>query len=111
MSHGPKFLAKRAQWEAWHVANPEFWVEFDARSKFSQDHHKRRLSAWCIVNFMRWERALPTAEDAFAVGNDFIAFFARKWMAADPLARGRFFKLKQMIDEDLRLTKKECGVL
>ena len=85
---------KRKWWE-WHKQNPHVYELFE---KFTLDAISKghdRLSAWLIVNRIRWETAVETRGDDFKISNDFIAYYARLFMHNHPRYEG-FFKTKQL---------------
>jgi hypothetical protein len=85
---------KRKWWE-WHKQNPHVYELFE---KFTLDAISKghdRLSAWLIVNRIRWETAVETRGDDFKISNDFIAYYARLFMHNHPRYEG-FFKTKTL---------------
>ena len=57
-----------------------------------------QLSAWLIINRIRWEVAMETSGDDFKISNDFIAYYARLFHAYHPEHQG-FFRTKKLKDE------------
>jgi len=51
------------------------------------------------MNRMRWETALQTTGDEFKIRNDFIAYYARLFMAYHPEHEG-FFRIKRMKEDE-----------
>ena len=83
------------KWWEWHKQNPHVYDLFE---KFTLDAISKghdRLSAWLIVNRIRWETAVETRGDDFKISNDFIAYYARLFMHNHPRYEG-FFKTKQL---------------
>lgn len=56
------------------------------------------LSAWLIVNRIRWEVAMETSGDDFKISNDFIAYYARLFHAKNKQHEG-FFRTKKLKEE------------
>lgn len=79
----------------WDAKNPEFYKLFSrfALSAYGAGH--KRISAWLIVNRIRWETAIETKGEPHKVPNDFIALFARKMMAEYPFV-GELFATRPM---------------
>jgi hypothetical protein len=70
----------------------------------SRGHSK--LSAWLIVNRIRWETTIVTAGSDFKISNDFIAYYSRLFMYHNPQYRG-FFAVKTLTGEDDTWWKRE----
>ena len=89
-----------AKWKRWHKENPEFYELFSrfTREAISKGH--RNLSAWLIVNRIRWETSIMTTGNEFKISNDFIAFYARHWRETYPMHKD-LFNVKRMIGETL----------
>ena len=58
----------------------------------------RNLSAWLIVNRIRWETSIETTGDDFKISNDFIAYYSRLFMHDHPQYKG-FFRTKTLKSE------------
>ena len=58
----------------------------------------RNLSAWLIVNRIRWETSVETQGDDFKINNDYIAYYARLFMHHYPEYQG-FFRTKTLKSE------------
>lgn len=84
-----------AKWKRWHKENPEFYELFSrfTREAISKGHTK--LSAWLIVNRIRWETSIVTKGDDYKISNDFIALYSRLFMAENPQYAG-FFRTSAM---------------
>jgi hypothetical protein len=79
------------RWAEWDDANPEFYSLFEKFSLEAAAAGHRRLSAWLVVNRIRWERQVHCGiKQDFAIPNDFIALFARKFMKYHPQHEGFF---------------------
>lgn len=90
----PKPPLKYRWWE-WHKANPEFYELFEKFTLEAIDKGHTRLSAWLIVNRIRWETMIVTKGDDYKVSNDYIAYFSRLFMHYHPEYDG-FFKTKEL---------------
>lgn len=78
--------------------NPKFWpmfVHFTKQAVLVRG--RRKISAWLIVNRMRWEVWFDTVDNhyPFKISNDYIALCARKFLAEHPEC-GSCFNLKPM---------------
>ena len=84
-----------AKWKRWHKENPEFYELFSRFTKEAISKGHRNLSAWLIVNRIRWETSIVTRGDDYKIRNDFIALYSRLFMAENPQYAG-FFRTKPM---------------
>tara|TARA_R110000796_G_scaffold43000_2_gene105861 strand:- start:4219 stop:4494 length:276 start_codon:yes stop_codon:yes gene_type:complete len=85
----------KQKFDDWHKENPEVYVLFCKFTLQASERGHKRLSAWMIVNRIRWETAVVTTGDDYKVSNDFIALYARKFMEDYPKYKG-FFVTKEM---------------
>ena len=83
------------KWWAWHKENPEFYELFKRFTFQAIQKGHRRLSAWLIVNRIRWETMIVTTGNEYKISNDFIALYARLFMHEYPDYKG-FFRTKPM---------------
>lgn len=88
----------KRKWWAWHKANPHVYELFERFTFEAIRHGHKNLSAWLIVNRIRWETSVVTQGDDFKVSNDFIAYYARYFMHLHPAYRG-FFRTKPLKHE------------
>ena len=88
----------KLKWWRWHNANPDVYDMFErfALDAIRQGH--TNLSAWLIVNRIRWEVAMETSGDDFKISNDFIAYYARLFHAKNKQHEG-FFRTKKLKEE------------
>lgn len=85
---------KRRWWE-WHKKNPHVYDLFERFTMEAISKGHTHLSAWLIVNRIRWETTIATGGDDFKISNDFIAYYARLFMHNNPQFEG-FFRTKQL---------------
>ena len=83
------------KWWAWHKENPEFYELFKKFTFQAIQKGHRKLSAWLIVNRIRWETMIVTTGNEYKIPNDFIALYARLFMHEYPDYKG-FFRTKPM---------------
>ena len=76
------------------------WKLFEKFTLMAISKGHRNLSAWLVVNRIRWETSIETQGDDFKISNDFIALYARYFMHKYPQYNG-FFRTKQMKRADL----------
>jgi hypothetical protein len=88
----------KQRWWAWHKENPRVYELFDKFTREAIELGHRHLSAWLIVNRIRWETSVVTMGEDFKVSNDFIAYYARLFMALNPDYDG-FFRIKTLKSE------------
>tara|TARA_E500000318_G_C3532556_1_gene201212 strand:+ start:666 stop:977 length:312 start_codon:yes stop_codon:yes gene_type:complete len=85
----------KTKWWTWHKENPEFYELFKKFTFQAIRKGHRKLSAWLIVNRIRWEAMIVTTGNEYKISNDFIALYARLFMHEHPDYKG-FFKTKTM---------------
>jgi hypothetical protein len=90
----------KQRWWDWHKKNPHVWKLFEKFTLMAISKGHRNLSAWLVVNRIRWETSIETQGDDFKISNDFIALYARYFMHKYPQYNG-FFRTKQMKRADL----------
>lgn len=88
-------LSVKRKWWEWHKENPHVYDMFERFTLDAIAKGHKRLSAWLIVNRIRWETMVETQGDDFKISNDFIAYYARLFMHNHPEHQG-FFKTKQL---------------
>jgi hypothetical protein len=86
---------RKARWWAWHQKNPHIYELFKRFTFEAIEAGQEQSGAWLIVGRIRWETAVVTRGEDFKISNDFIAYYARHFMAEFPEHRG-FFKIKRM---------------
>lgn len=82
-------------WWQWHKQNPHVYELFKQFTLRAINRGHKNLSAWLIVNRIRWETSIETTGVDFKISNDYIAFYARLFMAEHPQYDG-FFRIKEM---------------
>lgn len=85
----------KVKWWRWHKANPHIYELFKKFTLQAIRSGHYRLSAWLIVNRIRWETTVETKGNDFKISNDYIAFYARLFMHDYPEFDG-VFKVKNM---------------
>lgn len=85
----------KQRWWSWHKENPHVYELFERFSKEAINKGHTRLSAWLIINRIRWETMVETSGDDFKISNDYIAYYARLFMAYNPEHEG-FFRTKEL---------------
>lgn len=89
----------RESWEAWDRKNPKFYELFERFTFEAIASGKTKLSAWLIVNRIRWEaEILSTGDNKYKISNNFIAFYSRRFMAQHP-QWSNLFKTKEMSND------------
>mgnify|MGYP003342174344 CR=1 FL=1 len=69
--------------------NPATFQFFEQFSLQMIQRRPKRGSAWMVANRVRWETAM-THDEVYKVSNDFIALYARLFMARHPQHEGYF---------------------
>ena len=85
----------KRKWWNWHKENPHVYRLFEEFTFRAIKKGHKRLSAWLVVNRIRWETSIETTGDDFKISNDYIALYARYFMHKHPRYEG-FFKTKKM---------------
>jgi len=85
----------KCRWWTWHKKNPQVYQLFEKFTFEAINKGHRKLSAWLIVNRIRWETMVVTTGEDFKISNDFIALYARLFMHDHPQCQG-FFRIKAM---------------
>jgi hypothetical protein len=85
----------KKRWWRWHKENPHVYELFKKFTLQAIGRGHRKLSAWLIVNRIRWETSVETSGGDFKISNDYIAYYARLFMVEHPEYNG-FFCTKQM---------------
>ena len=88
----------KEKWWAWHRENPDVWRLFEAFTNEAVARGRTRISAWLIVNRIRWETEVVTNGVDFKISNNFIAYYARLYLAVHPESAG-LFVIKKMKEE------------
>lgn len=83
------------KWWAWHKQNPHVYQLFKRFTIQAIDAGHKNLSAWLIINRIRWETSIETKGDDFKISNDYIAYYSRLFMHDFPQYKG-FFRTKQL---------------
>ena len=90
---------QKQEWWAWHKQNPHVWGLFEKFTFEAINAGHERLSAWFIVNQIRWETTVKTT-GKFKIKNEYIAYYARLFMAVHPqYSEPKLFTTKRMRDE------------
>ena len=89
---------KLIEWWAWHNKNPHVYELFERFTMGAISKGHTRLSAWLVVNRIRWETTVETSGSDFKISNDYIAYYARLFHAWNPEHDG-FFVTKKMKGE------------
>jgi hypothetical protein len=85
----------KTAWEIWDQKNPDFYKLFKQFTFEAIKSGKTKLSAWLIVNRIRWESEIVTVGNKYKISNDFIALYSRKFMQDFP-EHNQLFTTKEM---------------
>jgi hypothetical protein len=86
------------RWLEWERLNPAFYPLFCQFAAQAIRHGHSRLSAWLVVNMIRWETTIVTQGSEYKVSNEVIAYYSRMWLVDHP-AYPDFFETKKMQEE------------
>lgn len=78
-----------------HRRNPAIYAAFDRFSREARSSGRTRFSHWMVVNRIRWYTEIETQGSELKISNDFIALYARMFVALNPDFAG-FFEFKKM---------------
>jgi hypothetical protein len=95
----PVMSAAKKKWWQWHQDNPQVYEMFKKFTFQAVGRRHKRLSAWLIVNRIRWETSIETTGVDFKISNNFIAYYARLFMLDHPQYKD-FFAIKKMKDDE-----------
>jgi len=85
-----------AAWLKFDRENPSFYPMFERFAREAINHGHTRLSAWLIVNRIRWEtNVVARKDDGYKISNGLIAFYSRMWSNDHP-NHPNFFQQKTM---------------
>lgn len=96
-----KFMTKlEVKYRNWIKLNPHVFELFERYTLIATARGAKRLSAWLVVNRLRWELEFETKgtdiyDSQFKISNDYIAYLARDFIEKHPEHEG-LFKLKEM---------------
>jgi len=91
-------MTKKQRLWKWHKQNPHFYELFEHFTFKAINKGHKKLSAWLIVNRIRWETAIETTGEDYKISNDFIAYYSRLFMHYHPEYSG-FFATKKLTTE------------
>ena len=91
-------MTQKERWWEWHRKNPHVYQMFERFAFEAIRKGHEHLSAWLIVNRIRWESTVVTKGEDFKVSNDFIAYYARLFHALNPEHAG-FFKTHKLKED------------
>lgn len=84
-----------AKFKAYHSKNPGIYQKFKEYTLMLSKTGRKRYSAWCIINKIRWDHDISTTGIEFKISNDFIALYARLFVYHNPEFK-EFFSMKRM---------------
>jgi hypothetical protein len=88
-------MTTKQRWWNWHKKNPHVYKLFERFTYQAINRGHRHLSAWLVINRIRWETSIETEGDDFKISNDFIAYYSRLFMHYHPEYQG-FFRTKEL---------------
>lgn len=68
------------RFKEYHAENPQIFDLFDRFTREALDAGHRELGAKMIFERLRWETMVAAADAAYAINNNFSAYYARLWM-------------------------------
>ena len=94
----------------WHGRHPDVYNLFKRFTFEAIESGHQKLSAWFIINRIRWETSVVTDAGDFKISNDKIGYYSRKFMKDYPEYEG-FFRTRPLKDEPTEVApKKTTGV-
>jgi hypothetical protein len=91
----PLPITVKQKWWAWHKENPHVYALFKRFTLQAISAGHKNLSAWLIINRIRWETSIETKGEDFKISNDYIAYYSRLFMHEHPQFSG-FFRTKAL---------------
>lgn len=90
----------REQCQSFHRSHPEVWDLFVLYSRQMIDKGYRQYSAQSVFERIRWEKdAGGDGVDTFKLNNNYVAFYARRFMTMYPQHEG-FFRTREQKSKD-----------
>lgn len=83
----------------YHKDNPHVYRMFEKFALEAINHGREHLGAAAIVERMRWYTNIETKGEAFKIGNDYRAFYARMFEDNYPHHKGFFRKRRSIADQ------------
>ena len=72
------------RWWRWHLKNKHVYDAFEKQVYRAISAGKQKLSAYQIIEWIRWEVYMTTVGDIFRISNDWIPFYARYFVYLHP---------------------------
>ena len=94
-----RFESMKEKWWKFHKENPHVYEMFERFALELIRRGVKHTSHWLLLNRMRWQTAIDTRGDEFKIRNDFIAYYARLFIAYHPEHEG-FFTLKKLKEDE-----------
>lgn len=91
-------MGNKRKFLEFHNDNPHVYELFKRFSVEAIKNGHKRLSAWLIVNRIRWETSVVTKSGDFKISNNAIAYYSRMFMHDYPSYNG-FFRTKPLQEE------------
>ena len=91
-------MGNKRKFQEFHAENPHVYELFKRFSIEAIKNGHKRLSAWLIVNRIRWETSIVTKSGDFKISNNAIAYYSRMFMHDHPSYKG-FFRTKPLQEE------------
>ena len=99
MSNVSHYEELKSKWWEWHKKNPQICELFDKFTFHAINRGHKKMSAWMIINRVRWETSVVTYGNPFKISNDYISMYARYFMHRYPQYKG-FFRTKTIYGEN-----------
>ncbi len=78
-----------------HAENPNVYKLFKRFTREALDRGFKNFSVSSIIERIRWETSIKTADDSFKINNNHRAYYARMWMEDNPKHEG-FFRTRSV---------------
>ena len=98
MSKTSHYDELKSKWWEWHKKNPQICELLDKFTFHAINKGHKKMSAWMIINRVRWETSVVTYGNPFKISNDYISMYARYFMHRYPQYKG-FFRTKTIYGE------------
>lgn len=83
----------RKKFKTYHQENPDIYFKFKELSEELYLTGRKKYSAHCIMNKIRWDYDIKTSDKTFKINNDYIPVYARLLMYQYPKFR-YFFNIR-----------------
>ena len=79
--------------------NPHIYKAFEEQALLAIAKGKKKISAKLILNWIRWNEFLSASRDRFRINDAYQSYYARKFVALNPL-HNEVFEFRKLRNEE-----------